>query len=194
MAVGLAYLGARRIRRARGRACAPSGLRTRCGSRTHPSPSSWIAYAGCCLQRSPPPASSSIRLLRDSTERALVGLRLTGSIRIERPHNAGSTYRGLLVVSVVAAVAAQARLLLGRPEEVAERLTSERPRTRIFPTTRSFIPRRLSIVKAKGRYAVLAVVAGACLLDRRVVLPTNTSRSLPLPATPGWLGRAHMSR
>jgi hypothetical protein len=83
------------------------------------------------------------------------------SVRI----SASSTYRGLLVVSVVLGVVAQARLLLGRPGRGRRAAYKRETPDPDLSDDEVVLSETSPIVKAKGWYALLAVVAGACLLS-----------------------------
>jgi hypothetical protein len=107
------------------------------------------------------------------------------SVRI----SASSTYMGLVVVSVVVAVVAQARLLLGRPgrgRRAAYKRETPDPDLSDDEVVHSGAP---AIVKAKGRYTVLAVVAGACLLAGGVFAYEHFSQPVPTGYTwMAWTG------
>lgn len=102
----------------------------------------------------------------------------TLSVRI----SASSTYRGLLVVSVAVAVAAQARLLLGRPGK--GRRAAHKQETPDLDLSDDEVVHlgTSAVVRGKRSYAVLAVVAGASLLAGG----SYAYEHLPKPAPTGY--------
>ena len=105
---------------------------------------------------------------------ALYGL----SVRI----SASSTYSGLLVVSVVVAVVAQARLLLGRPGRGRRAARKQETPDPDLSDDEVIHTGTSAVVRGKGRYAVLAVVAGAGLLAGG----SYAYEHLPKPAPTGY--------
>ena len=100
------------------------------------------------------------------------------SVRI----SASSTYRGLLVVSLVMAVVAQARLLLGRPGKGRRAVHKQETPDLDLSDDEVVHPGTSAEVKGKRRYAVLAVVAGASLLAGG----SYAYEHLPKPAPTGY--------
>jgi hypothetical protein len=100
------------------------------------------------------------------------------SIRI----SASSTYRGLLLVSIVVAVVAQARLLLGRPGRGRRAVHKREAPDPDLSEDEVVRPGTSAAVRAKGRHAVLAVVAGTSLLAGGAYAYEH----LPQPAPTGY--------
>lgn len=103
--------------------------------------------------------------------------------------SASSTYRGLLVVSVVVAGVAQARLLLGRPGRGRRAAHKRETPDPDLSDDEVVHPGTSAVVRAEGRHAVLAVVAGASLLAGGSYAYEHLSQPAPMGYTwMAWTG------
>lgn len=96
--------------------------------------------------------------------------------------SAGSTYWGLLMVSAVLAIVAEARLALGQPGRGRRAAHKREAPDAELSEAEAVEAERSAVVKGTRRYAILAVVAGASLLAGA----SYAYERLPHPAPVGY--------